>query len=70
VRSTGVYFVPEADGAKTIRFLDAASGKVRTLTNLDKPLQAGLAVSPDGQFVVWSQRDRETINLMLVEDFR
>jgi Tol biopolymer transport system component/predicted Ser/Thr protein kinase len=70
VRSTGVYFVPEADGAKTIRFLDAASGKVRTLANLDKPLQAGLAVSPDGQFVVWSQRDRETINLMLVDGFR
>jgi len=69
VTSKGVYFVP-GEGAKTIRFLDAGSGKVRTLATPDKPLEAGLAVSPDGEFVVWSQRDRETINLMLVEGFR
>jgi eukaryotic-like serine/threonine-protein kinase len=70
VTSKGVYFVPEEHGAKPIRFLDAVSGKVRTLATPDKPLEAGLAVSPDDAFVVWSQRDRETINLMLVEGFR
>jgi len=70
VTSKGVYFVPEEHGAKTIRFLDSASGKVRTLATPDQPLEAGLAVSPDDAFVVWSQRDRETVNLMLVEGFR
>lgn len=70
VTSKGVYFVPEEHGARTIRFLDAASGKVRTLATPDQPLEAGLAVSPDDAFVVWSQRDRETYNLMLVEGFR
>jgi len=70
VTSKGVYFVPEERGARTIRFLDAASGKVRTLATPDQPLEAGLAVSPDDASVVWSQRDRETYNLMLVEGFR
>ena len=70
VTSRGVYFISEIRGANTIQFLDAASGKVRKLATLDKPLEAGLAVSPDGEFLVWSQIDRDTVNLMLVDGFR
>ena len=70
VTSKGVYFAPAGPGANTIQFLDAASGKVTTLATPDKPLDAGLAVSPDDAYVVWSQGDRETVNLMLVEGFR
>jgi hypothetical protein len=29
-----------------------------------------LCVSPDGRYVVWAQRDRNTTDLMLVENFR
>jgi Tol biopolymer transport system component len=70
VTSKGVYFAPAGPGANTIQFLDAASGKVTTLATPDKPLDAGLAVSPDDAYVVWSQGDRLTVNLMLVEGFR
>jgi Tol biopolymer transport system component/predicted Ser/Thr protein kinase len=70
VTSKGVYFAPPAPGANTIQFLDAVSGKVSTLATLDKPLNTGLAVSPDDAYVVWSQVDRRTFNLMLVEGFR
>jgi Tol biopolymer transport system component/serine/threonine protein kinase len=70
VTSKGVYFAPPGPGPDTIQFLDAASGKVSTLATLSRPLSIGLAVSPDNAYVVWSQTDRQTINLMLVEGFR
>ena len=70
VTSKGVYFAPPGPGANTIQFLDAVSGKVSTLVTLDKPLNSGLAASPGDANVVWSQIDRQTVNLMLVEGFR
>jgi Tol biopolymer transport system component/DNA-binding winged helix-turn-helix (wHTH) protein len=83
VTAKGVYFVPPRPAANTIQFLDAASGKVSKLTTMDeqaagaynrvrfdRAVTGGLAVSPDDAYVVWSQMDRETTNLMLVEGFR
>ena len=82
VTSKGVYFA-SPDRANAIQFLDAASGQVSTLATLDQRVASGLAeatldqrvagglaVSPDGAYVVWSQMDRNTFNLMLVEGFR
>jgi Tol biopolymer transport system component len=82
VTSKGVYFIPSPPGANTIRFLDAASGKVSTVATLARPASAGLAgltpaapvagglaVSPDGAYIVWSQLDRDTLDLMMVEGF-
>ncbi len=68
--SKGIYFVPPESGGNTIHFLNVASGKVSTLVTPDKPVSDGLAVSPDDAYVVWSQLDRNTFNLMLVEGFR
>jgi Tol biopolymer transport system component/DNA-binding winged helix-turn-helix (wHTH) protein len=77
VTAKGVYFVPPPPGANTIQFLDAVSGKVSKLTTMDEQaaganrgIMDGLAVSPDDAYVVWSQMDRNTFNLMLVEGFR
>jgi len=70
VTSKGVYFVSSEPRQKTIQFLDAASGRVSTLASPGKRLEPGVAVSPDDAYVVWSQVDRETVNLMLVEGFR
>ena len=66
VAATGVYF--SADRSR-LQFLDAATGKVSTLTVVDN-IAEGLCVSPDGHYVVWAQRDRNTTDLMLVENFR
>jgi Tol biopolymer transport system component len=63
----GVYFKPDS---KTIQFLDLASGKVRSITTLERSYYWGLSVSPDGAYVVYSQNDRNDIGLMLVEGFR
>ena len=70
VTSKGVYFVSSEPRQKTIQFLDATSGRVSTVATPGKRLEPGVAVSPDDAYVVWSQVDRETVNLMLVEGFR
>jgi len=70
VTTNGVYFVPPGTRSNTIQFLDAISGTIKTIATPEKPLDYGLAVSPDNVYVVWSQVDRETLNLMLVEGFR
>jgi Tol biopolymer transport system component len=67
VAAKGVYFMPDS---RTIRFLDPGSGRVSTLATLEKDAGNGLCVSPDERFVVWSQKDRSTSELMLVDNFR
>jgi len=66
IAAKGVYFTPDG---KTIQRLEFSSGKVSKLATLEKPLSS-LCVSPDEAFVVWSQLDRYTAELMLVEGFR
>ena len=67
VTAKGVYFMPDR---RTIQLLDTATGKVSTLATLDKPMGAGICVSPDDAYVVWAQVDRISRDLMLVEGFR
>jgi Tol biopolymer transport system component len=64
VTAKGVYFVTE----QTLQFLDTVTGKVNTVAVL--PVYGSLCVSRDGQYVVWAQSDRDTSDLMLVENFR
>jgi len=66
VTSKGVYFRPDA---KTIQFLDTATGKISAVGAPDKP-GGSLCVSPDDAYVVYSQADRFSVDLMLVEGFR
>jgi serine/threonine protein kinase len=67
VTSKGVYFV--MPDYKTIRFLDSATGKIGAVAVLDKP-SGELTVSPDGAYLAWSQLDRNSADLMLVDGFR
>jgi hypothetical protein len=66
VTSKGVYFQPNP---KAIQFLDTATGKTSTIAEPDK-LGGNIGVSPDDAYVVWSQTDRTSQDLMLVEGFR
>ena len=61
-----IYF---GEGARTINRLDLGTGKISRVAVLDKPGNA-LSVSPDEAFLVWGQTDRNTCDLMLVENFR
>jgi Tol biopolymer transport system component len=66
VTGKGVYFLT----ARSVELLDPATGKVSTVAVLDERPRKDLCLSPDGRYVVWAQLDRNTSDLMLVEDFR
>ena len=63
----GVYFRT----GLTIKFLDAVTGKVSAVADLPSGAGGGgLCVSPDDRYVVYTKLDRNTTDLMLVENFR
>jgi Tol biopolymer transport system component len=72
VANEGIYFIPKrsADQKNSIQFLSFATGKVRTVVLMSAPPASGLSISPDGQFLLFSQIDDEGSDLMLVENFR
>jgi hypothetical protein len=63
----GIYFFERDHMA--INRLDLATGRISKVATLDKRGNV-LTVSPDDAFVVWDQMDRNTYDLMLVENFR
>ena len=65
VTAKGVYFVSN----RSLQFLDTATGKVNVLAAVPS-IHRGMCVSPDHRYVVWSQIDRNTSDLMLMENFR
>jgi Tol biopolymer transport system component/predicted Ser/Thr protein kinase len=67
VAEKGVYFVT---AGRTIEFLNSADGKITEVCALDKPVDLGLSLSPDGRRLLWAQLDQLDSNLMLVENFR
>ncbi|MBP1598754.1 MAG: serine/threonine protein kinase [Acidobacteria bacterium] len=67
VTEKGVYFI--APDGMTIQLLDIGKRKLSTVVTNDKEIW-GFTISPDGAFVVCGRRDRNTQDLMLVENFR
>jgi Tol biopolymer transport system component len=67
----GVYYIRK-DGPKNaaIRFLNEQSGVERQVQALTKPLWSFLSVSPDEQFVLWTQADQYGSDLMMIQNFR
>ena len=70
----GVYFVPVQKPA-SIYFLSFVTKQIRSVVDLEKrvdgpELAGGLAVSPDGRWILHGQWDQAGSELMLVEDFR
>jgi Tol biopolymer transport system component len=72
VADKGVYFTPATspkDGTTSIQFLDFASGAIRTILPIGIP-DTGLAVSPDGRYLLFVQVDRSDAALGLIENFQ
>jgi len=72
VTATGVYYDTPTlqDKPSSIEHMEFATGKVTTLHTLTKPVDLGLAVSPDGRYLLFAQNDFSGSDLMLVENFR
>jgi Tol biopolymer transport system component len=63
----GVYFVPVRKPT-SIQFLSFDTNQMRSVLNFEKPL-GGLALSPDGRWILFTQIDQAGSELMLVENF-
>jgi len=69
IAKRGVCFMQQNASGIELRFLDAASGKVTTLSRLGRFVNLGLTVSPDERSALYAQEDVVGSNLMLVEGF-
>ena len=67
-----IYFTPppSADGTSSIEVLNLATRGITRVAKIDKPVDLGLALSPDGRDLVWSQLDYVGGDLMLVDNIR
>ena len=73
IMDRGLYFVPASNAAGSIQFLNFATNQIRPVTSFEKPsyfATAGLAVSPDGRWILYGQVEQAGSELMLVENFR
>ena len=70
----GIYFITKEDAPpQTIRFYSFATQRITPLATVEKaPLdvQPGLAMSPDGRWLLYAQRDQTVNDIMLMENFR
>jgi hypothetical protein len=67
----GIYFYDAS--TKAIEFFSFATHKVTQIAKPGKDpvrFNAGLAVSPDGRWILYAQVDQSNSNIMLVENFR
>jgi Tol biopolymer transport system component len=67
----GIYFIPIPDpiAGYSIQFFSFATRKRTLITKIAKPVELGLSVSPDQKWILYSQIDERSSDLMLVEDF-
>jgi eukaryotic-like serine/threonine-protein kinase len=71
VTADGLYFMPaETRAMNSIRFLNFATGAETEILKIEKPVELGLAISPDGRSLLFTQVDYVGQDLMLVENFQ
>jgi Tol biopolymer transport system component len=69
VASKGIYFVTWPD-LKAVYFLSFATGRVTIIATIQRLAGWGLSVSPDDRYLLYTQVDQASSDLMLVENFR
>jgi eukaryotic-like serine/threonine-protein kinase len=74
VTAQGIYYVTGETPARTeIEYYNFATGKIRVIATPEKEIRSGypgLAVSPDGKYLLYTQMDLRGMDIMLAEDFR
>ncbi len=69
VTADRVYYLRQKpNGSSAIRRYVIATREDSQIASLAKPFFEGLSISPDGKYLIYSQK-LEASNLMLVEDF-
>jgi WD40 repeat protein len=67
VTDEGIYLT-KTDG--TLELFDIASGKPKAIVRIDRRWNLGLTISPDHRWILFSQWEQVSSDLMLVENFR
>ena len=73
VAEQGIYFLNSKGTPLTIELCSFATGRTRAIATVEKEPQwitPGLAVSPDGRWILYAQVDQQDSDIMLVENFR
>jgi len=72
VGKAGIYFfkTPGKIGDSDISFYEFATGQIRKVVTIQRPVGGRIAVSPDGGTILYPQSDESGSVLMLVENFR
>jgi Tol biopolymer transport system component/DNA-binding winged helix-turn-helix (wHTH) protein len=78
IADKGIYFVPQnAAPGSSIQFLDLQTNQIRRIASFEKPVgvgvgdyYGGLAISPDGRWILYTRADQGGAELRLVENFR
>ena len=72
VGSDGIYFFvrPDENGYSDLSFYEFATGEIRRILAVERPVTFRIDVSPDGRTILYSQADEAGSDLMLVENFR
>ena len=72
--NTGIYFVnSEASTRPALQFFSFGTTRTSHVVALDQkpvPGDAGMAISPDGRWLLYTQEDSRGSDIMLVENFR
>ena len=63
--SKGIYFVP-AEAPRSVRFFDFVTKRARAVFESIHSLRTGLSISPDGRWILYSQEDDPSGDLMIV----
>jgi Tol biopolymer transport system component len=73
VVAAGIYFMPApltSNAVSFIQFYSFATGKISLIATTGNRAENGLTISPDGQWILFTQFDHSATELMLVENFR
>jgi len=67
----GLYYTPprSANGSSSVQLLDFRTGVTSQVAKIEKPVDLGLAISPDETELLFAQVDVSGTNLMLIENF-
>jgi len=67
----GIYYVSprESPTRQFIHFLSFSTGKSRPVVVSEREIGMGLSLSPDGHFLIFTQRDQVGSDLMLIQNF-
>lgn len=69
----GIYYLIRGGGRPRIVFFDYATGQTNDVWTMEKPAltsDGGLSLSPDGNWLLFTQLDNSGSDIMLVNDFR